>query len=68
MLYENYYEEDPDYVIQETLSDYDECKPTVVEVISEVDEETGLFKDKPVYNCYNCVNVDCPYFYEMCED
>lgn len=68
MFYENYYEEDPDYIIQETLNEYDECKPTVVEIVTEVNEETGEFKEKSIYNCFNCVNVDCPYFYEISDD
>lgn len=41
----------------------DYCMPKVVEKITEM-TKNGEFYTKKVYNCSNCANLDCPYFYE----
>jgi len=63
----NGYGDDTYYSVNEVIEDMEShaCVPTVMEIVTVQDEKTGNFKEEKVYNCSNCVNYDCPYFYEI---
>lgn len=39
------------------------CLPKIIDTIVEQGRD-GEYTEKQVYNCSNCTNLDCPYFYE----
>lgn len=63
----NPYEDDSYHSVNEVLEDIENqsCVPTVIETVTIQDEKTGEFKEQKVFNCTNCINYDCPYFYEF---
>lgn len=68
--YNDYYNEDYQSISEaiEDLENEDNCKPTIIDIVTTQDVDTGEYSEQKIYNCTNCANVDCPYFYEMTED